>query len=153
MKRWERWTFGLLALVVAATGCAYFWMKYLMASDDPFAVVNHPWQGVMLSAHVLASPALLLMFGILLNSHIMKKLGARNIPNRKSGLVSFATFFTMAATGYLLQVATGETALRLLVVVHVVSGIVFSAVYVAHLAISVRLARTPAARRLRAEAA
>ena len=27
MKPWERWTFGLLALLVSVTGGAYFWMK------------------------------------------------------------------------------------------------------------------------------
>lgn len=141
MKRWERWTFGLLALVVALTGVTYFWMKYLMVNDDPFAVVNHPWQPVMLSAHVLASPGLLLIFGLILNSHILKKLGARGMPNRKSGLTSFGCFFVMTASGYLLQVATADVVLRTLVVVHVVGGVLFSAAYVAHLVISVRLAR------------
>jgi hypothetical protein len=141
VKRWERWTFGLAALIVALSGGTHFWMKYLMATDDPFAVVNHPWQPVMLSAHVLASPGLLLMFGIILNSHILRKLGAREIPNRKSGLISFGCFFVMTASGYLLQVSTADAVLRALVVLHVVSGVLFSAVYVAHLVISARLAR------------
>ena len=151
MKPWERWTFNLLTLVVAVTGFAYFWMKYLIASDDPFAIVNHPWQGAMLALHVLAAPGMLLMFGILLNSHIMKKIGATRVPNRRSGLVSFATFFLMSISGYLLQVVTGEQALRLMLGVHLASGAIFSLVYVGHLAISVRLARAQVARRMQPE--
>ena len=141
MKRWERWTFGLLSLVVAVSGFAYFWMKYMIANDDPFAVVNHPWQPVMLSAHVLAAPALLLMFGIVLNSHIMRKLGTAYTANRRSGLTSLACFFTMTASGYLLQVVTADTLLDALIVAHVGSGALFSIAYVVHLVISVRLAK------------
>jgi hypothetical protein len=95
----------------------------------------------MLSAHVLASPPIVLMFGIILNSHIMRKIGAKGLPNRRSGLMSLACFAVMTATGYLLQVATTETLLRWLVIGHVASGSLFTASYVAHLVISVRLTR------------
>jgi len=153
MKTWERWTFGLLAMGVAVTGAAYFWMKYLVVSDDPFAVVNHPWQGAMLAAHVVLAPALILMFGILLNGHVLRKLGARNMPNRRSGLVSFWMFAVMTVSGYLLQVVTADAWLRALIALHVASGTVFSVVYGAHLIISVRIARVQAARRIQIEAA
>jgi hypothetical protein len=141
VKPWERWTFGLLSLVVAVTGFAYYGMKHLMVSDDPFAVVNHPWQSAMLSLHVLASPPLILVFGIILNSHIMRKLRVPRSANRRSGMASLITFGAMVASGYLLQVVTNEAAMEALVVVHVASGAVFSAAYVVHLLISVRLAR------------
>ena len=153
MKPWERWTFGLLAVVVAASGLAYFWMKYFLEPSDPFAVVNHPWQGAMLAAHVLASPPLILVFGIILNSHVLRKLGASRIPNRRSGLVSFTTFFTMTVTGYLLQVVTGERLLQATIALHVASGLLFVVAYAVHLVISVGLARQPAGRRLPPEAA
>lgn len=143
MKRWERWTFNTLSLAVAATGFAYLWMKYGLTQDDPFAVVNHPWQTTMLDLHVIASPAFILVFGIILNSHIMKKLGAPRLPNRRSGLVSLGTFAAMVLSGYLLQVLTNERWLQALVVLHVASGAVFSLVYAAHLVVAARLARTP----------
>ena len=146
MKPWERWTFGLLALLVAVTGDAYFWMKYMLVEADPFAVVNHPWQPAMLAAHVVASPPLLLMFGVLLNSHILRKLRATGLPNRKTGLLSLGTFFAMVASGYLLQVVTAEQLSQALVTIHVATGWVFSVTYVAHLVISVRLARAQASR-------
>ena len=141
MKPWERWTFNVLALAVAATGFAYFWMKYVLETHDPFAVVNHSWQAAMLNLHVIASPAFILMFGIILNSHVMKKLRAARLPNRRSGFVSLGTFATMVLSGYLLQVSANEQWLQVLVALHVGSGVIFSFVYAAHLVISVRLAR------------
>lgn len=146
MKPWERWTFGLLALLVSMTGGAYFWMKYMLVSTDPFAVVNHPWEPAMLAAHVVASPPLLLMFGVLLNSHILRKLRATGLPNRKTGLLSLGTFVAMVASGYLLQVVTTEQLSQALVTIHVATGSVFSVAYAAHLVISVRLARAQATR-------
>jgi fatty acid desaturase len=141
MKRWERWTFNALSLAVVVTGFAYLWMKYVMQTDDPFAVVNHPWQTSMLSLHVVASPAFILMFGIIFNSHVMKKLGATRLPNRRSGLVSLGTFAAMIVSGYLLQVSSSAGWLQGLVVVHVASGAVFAIVYAAHLVVSAKLAR------------
>jgi hypothetical protein len=141
MKRWERWAFNLAAAAVAATGFVYFWMKNFVESSDPFAVVNHPWEAATLHLHVLASPAFILIFGIILNSHIIKKLGASKMPNRKSGLASLSLFVAMIGSGYLLQVSTDPTVLRALVAVHVGSGAAFSITYVIHLIVSVRLTR------------
>jgi hypothetical protein len=141
VKRWERWAFNLAAAAVAATGFVYFWMKNFIESSDPFAVVNHPWEAAMLHLHVLASPAFVLVFGIILNSHIIKKLGASKMPNRKSGLASLGLFVAMIASGYLLQVATDATVLRALVALHVGSGAAFSITYVIHLVVSARLMR------------
>lgn len=141
MKRWERWSLNTLSLAVAATGFAYFWMKYLIAPQDPFAVVNHPWQSAMLDLHVVISPALILIFGIVFNSHVMKKLRAPRLPNRRSGWVSLATFGVMVLSGYCLQIAASESWLQALVALHVASGALFTLAYGAHLVITVRLAR------------
>jgi hypothetical protein len=141
VKRWERWTFNVASLVVVATGFAYFGMKYLMESSDPFAVVNHPWQASMLVLHLLASPPLILIFGIILNSHIMKKLRATKTPNRTSGLLSLGTFAAMVCSGYLLQVTMDERWLEGLVVVHLASGVVFTGAYGLHLVVSAGLMR------------
>lgn len=141
MKAWERWSFGVLSAVVAVTGFAYLWMKYFVTTEDPMAVVNHPWQPAMLNLHVIASPALILVFGIVLNSHVMRKLAHNRPPNRRTGLASFGTFAAMVITGYSLQVITSEAVLEAMVIVHVASGVVFSASYVIHLLISLRITR------------
>lgn len=130
-----------LSLGVAVTGFAYLWMKYFIEPQDPFALVNHPWQITMLNFHVIASPLLILVFGIVFNSHVMKKLRAARLPNRRSGYLSLATFAVMLFSGYLLQVTISEAWLRALVVVHVASGAVFTLSYGAHLVVSLRLAR------------
>jgi hypothetical protein len=141
MKPWERWSFNVASLVVAVTGFAYFWMKYAVQTDDPFAVVNHPWQNAMLTLHLLASPPIILLFGIILNSHIMKKLRVPRMPNRRSGLLSLATFIAMVCSGYLLQVTMNEEWMTALVAVHVTSGALFAGAYGIHLLISLRLVR------------
>jgi hypothetical protein len=142
VKRWERWSINGLSLVVAVTGLAYFWMKYLIAPEDPFAVVNHPWQSATLDLHVVTSPILILIFGIVFNSHVMKKLRAPRLPNRRTGWVSLATFAVMVLSGYLLQIAVREAWLQALVAVHAASGALFALAYSAHLVITVRLARS-----------
>ena len=141
MRPWERRLFHVATAAVVLSGLAYFWMKYLMQTDDPFALVNHPWQTTMLSWHVLASPLLVLAFGIVFNAHVMKKLKVKGMANRKSGYLSLATFAAMLLSGYLLQVASSEALLQALVIVHVGAGAVFAVSYLVHLAISWRLSR------------
>ena len=140
MKRWERRTLHGAAFAVTVSGFAYFWMKYFVQNPDPFAVVNHPWEPAMLQLHVLASPAFILIFGIVFNSHVVKKLGIA-LPNRKSGLCSLGLFASMVVSGYLLQVMTSEAVLGALVWIHVGSGVLFSAAYITHLLVSIRLTR------------
>lgn len=150
MKRWERWGFNASALIVTLTGFAYFWMKYFVENPDPFAVVNHPWEAAALHLHVLASPLFILIFGIILNSHVLKKMGASRMPNRASGLMSFGLFAVMVCSGYMLQVTADERWLRGLVVAHVGSGAGFAFTYTLHLLVSWRLARRrPSARQFR----
>ncbi len=138
MRPWERYSLTALTAVLAVTGVAYFWMKYFMTTDDPFAVVNHPLQPVMLQAHVLAAPAFLVVFGIIFNSHIARKIG-KKIPNRRSGLLSLVTLVVMTGSGYLLQVSTAENLRLVWLVAHAGSGVVFSLAYFTHLAIGLRM--------------
>ena len=91
--------------------------------------------------HVLASPPFILLFGIVLNSHIMRKLRAPRMPNRSSGLLSLGTFVTMTCSGYLLQVTTDEHVMQALVALHVTSGALFVGAYGVHLLVSRRIAR------------
>jgi hypothetical protein len=149
MKLWERRTFHACAVLVATTGFAYLWMKYFAQSDDPFALVNHPWQPAMLALHLLASPPFMLVFGIIFNSHVMKKLKASGLPNRKSGYVSLVTFAAMVVSGYALQVLTNEALISAAVIVHVGAGVTFGITYSAHLIISAVLVRRPLRTRVR----
>ena len=141
MTRWQKYGFTTAAALVTASGVAYFWMKYLMRADDPFAVVNHPWQPAMLHVHVLLAPAFLVLFGVLLDSHVAGRIN-RRVPNRLSGIAALVTIAVMTVSGYLLQVVTAEVWQRACTIAHVASGVVFAISYVTHLAISVRLLAT-----------
>lgn len=149
MKRWERWSFNVLAAIVATSGFLYLWMKYFVERPDPFAVANHPWQGTTLGLHVLASPPFILIFGLILNSHILKKLGASRLPNRRSGIASLVLFVVMLGSGYLLQVVTDRELMQVLIAAHIGSGALFSLFYAIHLVLSWRLARARPAARIR----
>jgi hypothetical protein len=141
MKWWEQWTFNVFHGVVAVTGVAYLYMKYLLAPVDPFAVVNHPWQPAMLSIHVVAAPIFIAFFGMLFRSHTLRKLLSPNAGNRRSGWASLLSFSTMALSGYLLQVASSPAWLGALVWLHIATSLIFVTGYSVHLVIGWRLSR------------
>lgn len=137
MPVWERWLVNGLTLVVAVSGAAYGWMKYLITPSDPFAVVNHPWQSAMLVAHILSAPLLVLVVGMIVRSHVVSKLGG-GPTNRRSGLIVLAAFLIMTMSGYALQVAASEWSMRLTLWVHLGSATVFAVLFGVHLVIAWR---------------
>ena len=128
MTRYLHTTVALMAM----TGVAFAAMKYWMKSDDPFAVVNHPWQPHMLSAHVLVGPLAVFAFGWMFAGHVWPAL-VNKAPNRASGIASMLLIIPMVLTGYLLQVSTEEATRHALAVGHWISSGLFVVVYVAHL--------------------
>ncbi len=141
MKWWERWAFNLLHGIVALTGVAYLYMKYVIAATDPFAVINHPWQPAMLSVHIVTAPVFIAFFGMLFRSHTLRKLVSQDPTNRRTGWASLVSFSVMALTGYLLQVASDPAWLFGLVWAHVATSLIFVAAYGVHLVIGWRLTR------------
>lgn len=140
MRAWEKWAFNLLTFVVSGSGLAYLWMKYGLERDDPFAVVNHPWQPWMLAVHVFTAPWLLVVFGVLLDSHILRKIGGR-AAGRRSGYVSLGAFAGMTVSGYGLQVATAPLLRQAMLVLHLSTSGLFLVAYGVHLVIAWRAAR------------
>ena len=141
MTWWERWAFNLLHGVVAVTGVAYIYMKYVMPATDPFAVINHPWQPAMLALHVVAAPFFIAFFGMLFRSHTLRQLMCRQAGNRRTGWTSLISFSAMALTGYLLQVTANPVWLAGLVWAHVSTSLLFLAGYGVHLVIGWKLSR------------
>jgi hypothetical protein len=148
MTRFEKWSIGLATTVVSASGLLYLWVRYFVTPTDPFSVINHPLQPYLLQVHLLAAPPLVLLFGMVLQSHILKKLRSGYRPNRRSGLVALWTFGVMTMSGYLLQMVTAPLVTTVVVWLHVGSGGVFTLSYVVHLAISLRLAAIEPRRRI-----
>ena len=141
MRRWEHWSFNALHAIVAASGLAYLYMKYLLVAGDPFAVINHPWQPAVLSAHVVAAPVFVAFFGMLLRSHTLGKLTSPIPANRRSGWFALVSFSAMALSGYLLQVASSPEWIAALLWLHTGTGLLFVAGYGLHLVISWHLGR------------
>ncbi len=135
----ERWLSHVSTIVVSLSGLIYLWMKYFMETDDPFSVVNHPLQPAMLSAHIVTAPVLVFVLGLMINSHIRKKLAVPSPYNRRSGLVSMVAFPAMVVSGYALQVVTNSTINKIALVSHLVASGLFLLTYIIHQLISVRL--------------
>ena len=145
MRPWERLSFNVLTAVVTVTGLAYLYMKFFMQTDDPFAIVNHPWQSSTLAAHVIVAPLLMLFFGMLLRSHTLKKLASPVPGNRRTGWMSLISFGSMAFSGYLLQVVTSPAWIEVLVVTHIATSLIFAVGYMVHLVIGWRMSSATSA--------
>jgi len=139
---WQKWSLHGLILVNAGSGVAYLWMRYFIDNTDPFSVINHPLEPVMLQAHLLSAPLLLVVFGVVFQSHVAQRIGEHSLPNRRSGWLSFLTFGLMTFSGVLLQTLTDPILLRVTLIVHLASSGLFVIGYITHLCISVRLLRT-----------
>lgn len=146
MTWWERRGFNAAHGVVAVTGVVYFWMKYAMTTDDPFAIVNHPWQPTMLALHVVAAPLFVAFFGMLFRSHSFGKLRSRNPANRRTGWISLLSFAAMALSGYGIQVATTPALIAVCIWSHVAASAVFVVGYGVHLVNGWRIDRASSAR-------
>ena len=133
MTRWERWGFNTLHAVVAVSGTLYFAMKYLMDSDDPFAIVNHPWQPATLAAHIVAAPLFIASFGMVFRSHAVSRILSPRAAHRRSGWTSVVAFAAMAVSGYLPQVASTPEAITVFIWLHVAASAVFVVGYGVHL--------------------
>lgn len=126
VTRFERWLIWLSTAATVITGVAYWWMKDLMTTSDPWAVINHPLQPWMLKAHILVAPVMVFGVGMITMRHVWRHFRTGVATGRRSGLTAALTFVAMVGTGYALQVLTAETLLRLLGWTHLGLGIIYS---------------------------
>lgn len=146
MTRFERWSVWLTTAGTLITGVIYWWMKDVMTTTDPWSVVNHPLQPWVLKAHILISPLLVFSVGLITSRHIWRHYRMGVGKGRKTGLLAALTFLVVVVSGYLLQVVTGETLLRVLAWLHLGLGIGYSVGVAAHWpATRTRAARADAA--------
>ena len=136
--KFERWGFNAAFAAMTLSGTAYFVMKYLMATDDPFAVVNHPWEPTMLAVHVVAGPIAIALFSLAFRSHGLPKIWQATAVNRKSGLAASGVLVVLIASGYLNQVATDPSVLETSIWTHVGAAAIFVIAYAIHLAVGYR---------------
>lgn len=125
MSRFEKWNLWISSLVVGASGVALLWTKYFVQADDPWAVINHPWQPWFLKAHIISAPFLLFALGLVTRRHIWwhYRTGVRQ--GRRSGSSTALLTGPLVLTGYLIQIVTRSEWLELLAVSHIVFGFAY----------------------------
>jgi len=148
MSLFERTMLWGSSLLVGISGIVYAVMKYLMSTDDPYAVINHPLQPLTLKIHIVTAPLLVFAIGAVFVRHIWEQWRAGYRRGRISGLATLLTFVPMVFSGYLIQSVTHQGWLTAMVVTHLVTGGAFLLGFLAHqtvLALRTRRGRTGAA--------
>lgn len=131
--------------LVVATGLVYGWMAYLVSSEDPDALVNHPLQPDAQHAHVLVAPLLVFALGLVWRSHVWPRMRSGQRAQRESGLPLVVLFVPMASSGYLLQTAAGPAWRTLWAWVHLATSLAWALAFAAHWAGAWRSRRRPTA--------
>lgn len=138
MSSFERWLLHLGTLLVGGTGLVYVWMLYFVRPEDPYAVVNHPWQPQTQHLHVLLAPLLVFGVGVIWRRHVWSYWKAKVPKGLVSGVTLGLTLAPMITSGYLIQTATDDTWRKVWVWVHLATSGVWLAGYLVHQAARVR---------------
>lgn len=125
MNAFERWSVWTTSILTVVTGIVYGWMKYLTTPSDPFAVVNHPLQPLVLKLHIVVSPLLVFALGLIAVRHVWRHYQARVRSGRRSGILTGLLVVPMVLTGYLIQAVTQAGLLEVIIWTHIVSGLVY----------------------------
>jgi hypothetical protein len=132
VSRFERWAVWITSVATLVTGVLYLWMKYFLVSDDPLAVVNHPWQPTVLKLHILTAPLLTFSLGVVTLRHVWRHLRDGMREGRRSGLLAGVVVGPMILTGYLIQAITHESWLKAMAYSHIGLGLVYGVALLAH---------------------
>lgn len=119
--------------LTTVTGIVFAVMKYFLTSDDEFAVINHPFQPHMLSAHVVVAPLLLFVLGWTFSNHMLPKYRFGNGKNRRTGMWSMLLIAPMTLSAYLLQISVNESLREAMAAAHWISSGIFVIAYAIHL--------------------
>ena len=132
MKRWEaRWNHAAL-VAVSLSGLAYGIFKYFVPSSDPDSRIGHPWQPVMLKAHILVAPLAVFAIGLVFRRHALARIQGGESSGRRSGALMFWLLLPLTVTGYLVQVFVETTPVRAAGWSHAALGVCFLLGYAFH---------------------
>lgn len=132
MNRVERWAVWTTSAATILSGVVYLWMKYLLVSEDPYSVVNHPLEPWALKVHVLVSPLLVFALGLIALKHVVEHLRRKVPVGRRSGLLLVGSAAPMVLSGYWIQVLTDDRWVRIAAWVHIAAGLLFAFGVAAH---------------------
>lgn len=132
MTGFEKWSVWVSSALVFITGMVYLWMKYWLPAPDAFSVIHHPLQPLVLKLHIVTAPLLVFALGSIALRHVWRHYTSRTRQGRFSGVGTAVIIVPMVLTGYLIQVITGETTLRAIVLAHIVTGVAFGLALMVH---------------------
>jgi len=121
-------------LLVGGTGLVYAWMLYLVQPEDPYAVVNHPFQPDVQHLHILAAPLLVFAAGLIWRRHVWPQW-KRGVERRRSGTVLICLLVPMVVSGSLIQTAVDARWRKIWVAVHLTASFLWLAGYLTHQAV------------------
>jgi hypothetical protein len=122
LSRFQAWSLHLSNLLVGGTGIVYAWMRYWAVPEDPYAVMNHPWQPDLQHGHVLAAPLLVFACGMIWREHVWNSLCGGIRDRRRSGLFLGLMLVPMIASGYGIQVSEEESWRQAWIGIHLVTS-------------------------------
>jgi hypothetical protein len=132
----EKWLVWLSTAAVGVSGIVYGAMKYVLRSDDPYAVVHHPWQPFFLKLHVLSAPVLVFAVGVVFTRHVVKHWQSGRDAGRGSGVAIVATLVPMILSGYLIQTLTSASWIFRVAILHLAASAIYLGGVVVHEAIA-----------------
>lgn len=144
MSAFQKWLVLSSAVLTTVTGVVYWWMQHMLDPVDPWAVINHPLQPLVLKLHIVAAPVLVFGLGTIALDHVWKHLRTSIRLGRRSGVTAMAVVLPMVASGYLIQAVTDTTLLRAMVWIHLGTGGVFAVGLALHQAVISRRRRARA---------
>lgn len=144
MSPWTKYPALAATCFMALSGTTYYVFKNWFDSDDPFSVVSHPLEPLSLKAHILAGPLLVFVFGLLFQSHVVRKIRTNSNQGKASGVVTALLFSVSVLSGYLLQTVSHPWLRSLLVYTHLIGGLCLSIVFLSHVLRSWRQAQIKA---------
>ena len=133
MSRIDAWLLHVSNGLVMVTGLVYACMAYLMQTEDPYAVVGHPWQPHVQHAHIWVAPFLVLVIGHLWSRHMEPHLNGQTRKRRNSGIGMLVAALPMIFSGYFIQTAVEPHWRTVWVVVHLVTSLLWIIGYLIHL--------------------
>jgi len=117
--------------LAAGSGVAYGALRYLWPREDPFAVVNHPWQPHLQHLHVLVVPLAVFALGAVWAAHVLPASTAGEA-RRASGTAAWWLGVVMIASGVLIQVLAQPAARAAAGWVHTAAALAWLSVLLVH---------------------
>ena len=145
MRKPERRLLHTASAAAAGTGVVYGLLKYIRWTDDPFALVGHPWQPTAQHLHVIVVPLLVFALGVVWRDHLLGHWRRGRREGRRSGQAGIVLAALMIVSGYALQTATSDSVRTFWAWSHGVSSTLFVVTYAAHLVVHRRARRRRAA--------